>query len=147
MKLIQKILGPVLLVLILCITYPTETQASKTYYKGDVIEINSQEPIDRLYILWDTIPGEWTLSVDGQEFTYGTYDYLHEYVEPGISGYNWQIKIKSEKVILGKMYSYTVSQKLDDFVQIWEPPCKDADMLVFPTHADDEVLFFGGTLP
>ena len=31
--------------------------------------------------------------------------------------------------------------------QTWLPPHSQADMLVFPTHADDEFLFFVGVLP
>ena len=36
--------------------------------------------------------------------------------------------------------------KLPDNVQVWEKPCTDADILVFSTHADDEILFLGGVL-
>mgnify|MGYP000772543814 FL=1 len=31
-------------------------------------------------------------------------------------------------------------------MQVWEKPCTDADILVFSTHADDEILFLGGVL-
>ena len=37
--------------------------------------------------------------------------------------------------------------ELPDWVQQWQPPLADADLLVLPTHADDEHLFFGGTMP
>lgn len=37
--------------------------------------------------------------------------------------------------------------RLPDSVQIWEPPCAQADLLLFPTHGDDEHLFFGGIMP
>ena len=36
---------------------------------------------------------------------------------------------------------------MPDFVQVWLPPCEEADILLFPTHGDDEHLFFGGTMP
>ncbi|MBO5249013.1 MAG: PIG-L family deacetylase [Clostridia bacterium] len=36
---------------------------------------------------------------------------------------------------------------LPDFVQVWDPPCEKADFLLLPTHADDEHLWFGGTMP
>ncbi len=32
-------------------------------------------------------------------------------------------------------------------MQIWKPPCEKADLLLLPTHADDEQLFFAGVLP
>lgn len=31
-------------------------------------------------------------------------------------------------------------------VQTWKTPCDNADILVFATHADDEILFLGGVL-
>lgn len=31
-------------------------------------------------------------------------------------------------------------------IQDWKPPCTQADILVFPTHADDDVLFFGALM-
>ena len=46
------------LVLAVCIWQPVEVEAATIYNSGDVVEINSDEPIDRLYIMWDTVPGE-----------------------------------------------------------------------------------------
>lgn len=42
----------------------------------------------------------------------------------------------------------TYSQgELPSDVQIWEAPCDNStDILVFSTHADDEILFLGGIL-
>jgi len=37
--------------------------------------------------------------------------------------------------------------QLPDWVQIWSPPLEKADLLVLPTHADDEYVMFGGLLP
>ncbi|MGN0773632.1 MAG: PIG-L deacetylase family protein [Candidatus Ventricola sp.] len=34
-----------------------------------------------------------------------------------------------------------------DWVQRWEAPCEDADLLVLAAHPDDEMLFMGGTIP
>ena len=34
-----------------------------------------------------------------------------------------------------------------DWVQRWEAPCADADLLVLAAHPDDELLFMGGTIP
>ena len=147
MNLIRKTITVLLLLLVAFVLQPSEAQAATTYNNGDVIEINSDEPIDRLYIIWDNIPGEWTLTVDGQEFTYGTFECIHEYVEPGVSGTNWKITIHKDNVLLNKVNTFNVGEALPDWVQIWNPPCEDADMVVFPTHADDELLFFAGTLP
>jgi LmbE family N-acetylglucosaminyl deacetylase len=68
-------------------------------------------------------------------------------VEPGVSGKNWKITIQQDGVKLNTMYSFKVGEELPDWVQIWSPPCEDADMVLLSTHADDEILFFAGTLP
>ncbi len=33
------------------------------------------------------------------------------------------------------------------WVQMWEPPCEKADLMVLSAHPDDEILFFGGAIP
>ena len=147
MQKLSKYLCLLMLSMMVLFLQKNEAHASTVYHEGDVITFTATEEIDRLYILWDTIPGEWILRVDGNEYRYGKYEFLHEYVEPGISGKVWEIEILTSEVKVGSVYTYEVGEELDDFVQIWEPPCEDADLMVFPTHADDELIFFGGTLP
>ena len=36
---------------------------------------------------------------------------------------------------------------LPNSVQTWLPPVQKADMMVFSTHQDDEIIFLGGTIP
>ena len=36
---------------------------------------------------------------------------------------------------------------LPGWVQAWQPPCTDADILFFVAHPDDELIFFGGGIP
>jgi len=36
---------------------------------------------------------------------------------------------------------------LPDWVQVWQPPCEKADIMIISSHADDEILFFGGVIP
>ena len=37
--------------------------------------------------------------------------------------------------------------ELPDWVQQWEPTPKKADLLLLVAHPDDELIFFGGTIP
>ncbi len=36
---------------------------------------------------------------------------------------------------------------LPEEVHVWQPPLKKADLLVVSAHCDDELIFFGGTIP
>ena len=48
---------------------------------GTEITLTAEEAIDSLYIVWETIPGEWTLRIDGTDYTFGKEGFLHEYIE------------------------------------------------------------------
>lgn len=37
--------------------------------------------------------------------------------------------------------------ELPEDVQVWQPPCTDADLLVLVAHPDDEYIFLGGMIP
>lgn len=137
----------ILFALFLVLGNPMKVEAAETYQSGETIEFTYEEKVDRMYILWDTIPGEWKLEVDGQEFVYGQYEFLHEYVEPGVSGYHWTIMIEKDNTAVGEIHTFKEGEELPEWVQKWNPPCEDADLMLLSTHADDELLFFGGTLP
>ena len=49
-------------------SYNTKT----TFSSGDTITITSSEKMYSLYIKWDLIPSEWTLSYNGKTETNGT---------------------------------------------------------------------------
>ena len=57
-----------------------------------------------------------------------------------------QLKLtEADQVVVNlKVYSEGL---LPNDVQTWLPPVEKADMLVFSTHQDDEVIFLGGTIP
>ncbi len=103
-----------------------------------------------LYLIWDRPPGPWILSWDGEsgedEEIRGNYGYLHEYVplREGISSLN--IRLTEGIGLLCDVYVFGPGL-LPEWVQIWQPSYEEADLLLLPTHADDEHLFFGGTMP
>ncbi len=117
------------------------------YFLTDTtLTITSEEPMTGLYIKWDTEPGEWTLTIDGTDYTYGTHDFLHEYVELPQSATEVVITILTDRTYIADLYAFTAGD-LPDWVQIWEDPYEEADILLISTHSDDEVLFFGGIIP
>lgn len=122
-----------------------------------VITVKSQSDMHGIYIIWDCLVPEWTLRINGQEYTYGQYGFLHEYVELPEMTSELEIIIGDGKSLgdrpgtvngmrIADIYAFE-SESLPSFVQLWQPPTENADIMVVTTHSDDEQIFFGGFLP
>lgn len=107
------------------------------------LRIESESPFSALYIEWDSIPGAYTLEWDGGSQDCGEYDFLHEYIRlpEAVNAVQFVFQDDSAKLIC-EVELYTAGSTPEG-VQDWLPPCEQADILVFPTHSDDDVLFFG----
>lgn len=105
-----------------------------------------------LYICFADMPDLWAIEerTDGkwQTVVKGSRDYDHALVELGgkshfrlveDSGITTRLKI-NEVFVFGE-------GELPDWVQRWEPTPEKADLLVLAAHPDDELIFFGGTIP
>jgi len=103
-------------------------------------EIKTAQPVTQLYIIWRDLPGAYTISFGRSTLSCGENSFLHELVsfpEPVDS-----FSINCDDGWICELRAFT-DGKLPDDVQIWELPDDSADILVFPTHADDDCLFFG----
>ena len=116
---------------------------------GDQLKISSEEAFSSIYIIWNKIPGEWTLSAACASYTLGQYGYLHEFVDlreqTGTAVNEATVSIPKD-IAVCDIYAFTEGN-LPDWVQVWQPPCQQADLMLFSTHSDDEQLFFAGILP
>ncbi len=117
---------------------------------GASLTICSEKPIAGLYLSWDRDAVKWSLSAQrdgGTSFlTDGGDDgFLHEYVPLKEEEASLTLTFQQDAVLTD--IAVFTPGPLPDWVQRWEPMLKKADMLVFSTHADDELLWFGGTLP
>lgn len=121
-------------------SYNTRTSFSS----GDTIVITSSEAMYSLYIKWDLVPSQWTLTYNDKTVTCGTDGFLHEYIEIPEGTTSMTITFASKEAICD-LHTYS-SGTAPAQVQTWKKPCDKADILVFATHADDEILFLGGVL-
>lgn len=117
---------------------------------GATLTINSASPMAGLYISWDRDAVGWSLEThrDGKAIPLtegGTDGFLHEYIPLDKEEYSLTITLKEAAVITDIRVLSPGS--LPSWVQTWKPMLEKADMLVYSTHADDELLWFGGTLP
>lgn len=108
--------------------------------------IVSHEPFSYLYLIWDSAPGEYTVDLGGETIIGGTKGYLHELLKFDEPVSSVTVRLKEKDAAVCELYAYSEG-KLPDSVQDWQTMEGRADILIFPTHADDEMLFFGGLIP
>lgn len=109
------------------------------------------DPIYGLYVVFDRVPGEWSLTdtASGQSVKCGENGYLHEYVDltACLGGPSAGLTLHFPAgAVIADIYAFS-SGELPDWVQVWTPPCDEADLMLLSTHSDDEQLFFAGVLP
>lgn len=114
------------------------------------VTVTAQDDIHFLYVVWDRIPGPWLLTQQSDGHTLGKLcgqdRFLHEYVALDAPAKSVTIHAPKAGAILCDVFAYGEGDVPAD-VQVWQPFYDDADMLLISTHADDEHLFFGGTMP
>ena len=132
---------------------------------GTIIRIDNAAEVHSLYLEWDlgTNPNNktvvnsgwysgkpgvkpWVLRINNVSYVYGQNGFLHEYVELPDRSDVLEIVIPEGGASIAGLSPLT-EEVLPDWVQIWDPPHEQADLLVLSSHADDEILFFGGTIP
>lgn len=121
-----------------------------TYSKaveGGGIEVSREDGIGFLYVKFDRVPQVWTMTdiSTGQVYECGTEGFLHEYVK--VEGLPAKLRLDfPAETVIADIYVFSDGQ-IPEWVQVWEPPCEKADLLLVSTHSDDEQLFFAGVLP
>ncbi len=116
------------------------------------VEIVCAEKAYGLYICWKDAPEAWKLTQETEgvvsETSYEAGSFLHQFIplkgadrlrlEPEGSSRDW----------FGVREIYVFSKgNIPSFVQQWQWPDSQCDLMLFTAHPDDEMLFFGGLLP
>lgn len=113
--------------------------------KGSRMSFHAASPVRTLYFIFDR-PCRWSLTLDdGTVIEGGENGFLHDAVALPREITDFSLDAETH-VNLCDVYAFTEGS-LPDWVQVWQPPCERADLLVMPTHSDDELLWFGGLLP
>lgn len=109
------------------------------------VKITSKTPIKSLYVLFNKPPQRWTLQYGTQSKPQGSNGFLHEVVKLDSEQTELMLTFqKGSEICDIHLFS---EGELPKYVEQWQPPLDDADMLLLPTHSDDEHVFFGGILP
>ena len=118
---------------------------------GGSVTITRNDGISFLYIVFDRIPEQWTLTdVSGdKQAICGENAFLHEYVDVSskLGGTPETVRLDFPAgTSIDEIYAFGEGT-VPDWVQRWSPPCEQADLLLLSSHSDDEQLFFAGVLP
>lgn len=121
-----------------------------TVNENSSITLSSDTPISSVYIIFEKEYKEISITNKDNSKTITYNDmFLHQYIDikndVGVSK-NIVITFKDGKAKIAEIRVFKDGQLPGD-VQIWEPSCKNADLMIVTTHADDEHLFFAGTIP
>ncbi|MGN0507264.1 MAG: PIG-L deacetylase family protein [Lachnospiraceae bacterium] len=116
--------------------------------KEDTITITASNDscIYGIYISWGSQPVAWTLTTDSGNLSCGLDGFLHEYVSLESPSSSVMIQIPADSMYIDGIRIFGEGELPPD-VQVWNPSCERADIMVVSSHADDEILFFGGVLP
>lgn len=113
---------------------------------GTRITVTAERPIGSLYILFGSYPHEWDLLDANNLYTYGRHAFLHEYVRLEVPSTSVELRMPYQPIRICSIQAYSEGYPPPE-LQVWEAPDEPADILVFSTHADDELLFLGGLIP
>ena len=113
---------------------------------GTTLTLHSDEPIDSIYIKWDSVPAAYTIQDGSSSVSGGENGFLHEYVKLSGNSSSVSLTIPAGGAEIADIYAFSAGE-LPDFVEQWKPSWDKADILFISTHSDDEVLFFGGMIP
>ena len=121
---------------------------SYTFNEGATITIRATDntPFTGIYIIWDSPTSEWTLHTNNEDIICGQNGFLHEYISLDSPTTDAIINIPKNNTRISDIRIFSEGLLPED-VQIWNPPCERADILLVPAHADDEILFLGGIIP
>lgn len=117
---------------------------SKRYVRShQQLAVESQTAFSAVYIEWDELPGSYSIVWDGGSVECGQNGFFHEYIRLPEPVNRAEIEFTSGDVHIVCDIDIFTEGRAPDGVQDWLPPCEEADILVFPTHSDDDALFFG----
>lgn len=120
-----------------------------TLNKDDNITVSSNDgqSITSVYIVWNSpVDTTYTITTDSGAITCGTNGFIHDYIKLDAPTSKLTVNIPKDNMNISDIRIFSEGELPND-VQIWKPSCDKADFLVISSHADDEILFFGGVLP
>ncbi len=117
------------------------------------VTIPEEKEAGLFVITWSRIPRPFTLKMYNS--TNQLLDTVEENNDYGMLHFNYELPADTKKITIGLtddeagITEIRVAEKdnVSPIMQQWEPVTGKVDLLVISAHQDDELLFFGGTIP
>ncbi|MCQ2453439.1 MAG: PIG-L family deacetylase [Clostridia bacterium] len=116
-------------------------------------EVPEGQTVHGVYIKWGMDVPEWQIvkTEDSAEVLCGGSEgHAHEYKTCLLESGTYRLKLTAApedgRMRIREIALYTDGELPKD-VQVWQVPSDKVDLMAMPAHPDDELLFFGGTLP
>lgn len=115
-----------------------------TLNSEDTITIENTEMFNYVYIIYYVESMTGTINYNDTSTKVGENQFLHECIkldeETNKITINYDDTVRIKEIFL-------FNETLPNWVQTWNKPLDNADILLFSTHSDDEHLFFAGLIP
>ena len=115
-----------------------------TLNREDTITIENTEMFNYVYIIYYVESMTGTINYNNTSIRVGENQFLHECIKLDEATnkitINYDDTVRIKEIFLFK-------KNLPNWVQTWNKPLDNADILLFSTHSDDEHLFFAGLIP
>ncbi len=122
------------------------TSTGVNYYEGDVLEIIATSDVHGIYMVWDIYPENgYVITQDEIQYTQNS-GFFQECLDVDLNA-NTAFKIQFSSFAKLVEVKLLTDGTLPQSVHNWQLPPEQADILLMPTHSDDEHLFFGGVMP
>ena len=111
--------------------------------EDDILHVTSPQPFAYIYLEWHGRPSPWQMTAERQDVKIEN-EYVHQLIRLSEPVAECSIRPDGD-CALARMCLFSEGD-LPDWVQDWQPPLEKADLLLVPTHADDDILYMGGVL-
>ncbi len=125
----------------------------KTVYRGKRVTIQAPQDkkISTLFVRWQVVPKTDIVLSSGsgekwKEFQRSTTTYAQQLIFLDEPQESIRINLKSGQLEIIELIVFTEGEIPAEIPQ-WREPKEKVDLMLFSTHPDDEVLWFGGLLP
>lgn len=114
-----------------------------SFQQGQRLAVETAEPFAALYLIFQNEPAPYTVEGNGVTVEAGTHGFLHEVIM--LPQTERRVEIVLPTGMLAELTVYGAGA-LPPEVQQWTPAEGKCDLLQFPTHSDDDTLYFGAAV-